>query len=183
MDGPDKASAIFPPDELRRVLTDLGIDIDHARVAVAVSGGADSLALALMAAEIMPIVTLTVDHGLRSDSKEEAQYVHDVMRSKNIVHYILTWVGEKPTSNIQSEARTARYKLMEDWCASEGIKYLLTAHHMADQAETFMLRLARGSGVYGLSAINPISKGITNHDIIIARPFINIRKEILEAYL
>ena len=183
MTSPDKASEVSLLGSLRRTLVELGIDVQHAKVAVAVSGGADSMALALLLSEVMAVVALTVDHGLRSESAAEAQYVHDILHSKGMKHHILTWNGDKPKSNIQSEARAARYKLMEDWCASEDIQYLLTAHHVADQAETFMLRLARGSGVYGLSAIEPVSEGLVNKDVTIVRPLINTHKELLETYL
>lgn len=127
------------------------------RLAVAVSGGGDSLALALLAAEALPgqVVGLTVDHALRPDSAREAEQAKEWLAARHIPHVTLRWEGEKPAANIQAEARAARYRLLDGWCADNGVPVLLTAHHRDDVAETFLMRLERGSGLAGLAAIAP----------------------------
>ncbi len=130
------------------------------RVAVAVSGGADSMALALLAGEWAAslggaAVAVTVDHRLRPRSGDEAAEVAARLAERGIRHAILRWEGDKPASDIQAAARAARYDLLSAFCRSEGILHLLLAHHRDDQAETLLLRLGRGSGVDGLAAMAP----------------------------
>ena len=155
--------------------------IENQAIAVGVSGGADSLALALRLNEQgYKIVALTVDHGLRPEARIEAEYVASVMQKYNIEHHILTWVGTKPQTSIEEAAREARYNLLFDFCRQNNIKYLATGHHLRDQAETFLLRLARGSGVFGLSGILPVSK---RQGITIIRPQLDVSPEELKQYL
>jgi len=154
---------------------------DNKKVAIAVSGGADSMALVLLAIENnMEIVGLTVDHKLRPEAEKEAKQVQEWLKDRGVEHYTLAWEGEKPDANIQAEARNARYDLMTDWCKNNDIDSLLTAHTMDDQAETFLLNLGRGSGVYGLSAMDYITE---KNDINIIRPLLNVSKEELKQYL
>ena len=157
--------------------------INPKALAVGVSGGADSLALVLWLKESLPdvkIIGLTVDHGLRPTSRQEAEYVADILAQNQIEHHILTWDGEKPTTGIEEQARIARYHLLCDWCKAHNISYLAIAHHLFDQAETFLMRLERGSGLYGLSAIQEISE---SYGIQILRPLLHISPENLKAYL
>ena len=126
--------------------------------AVGVSGGADSLALVLLAREWAKknkkkIVALTVDHKLRAESGAEAVWVGEVMQKYGIEHHVLVWGGKKPQKSMEEAARNARYNLMKKWCYENGVKTLLIAHHKLDQAETFLMRLQRGSGIDGLSGI------------------------------
>jgi len=157
---------------------------DDATLAVGVSGGADSTALALLLHELRPIVALTVDHGLRDGSDGEAAAVAKAMAEHGIKHHTLTWAGEKPTTNLQAAAREARYSLMDAWCAKEGISYLALGHHMDDQAETFLLRLARGSGVYGLAAMSE-KAGMprAGSDVTLLRPLLRVEKTALISFL
>lgn len=127
------------------------------RVAVAVSGGPDSMALALLvkgwaAPRRIGMTALTVDHGLRAGSAAEARAVSGWMAARGIPHQILEWHG-RSRGAIQAQARLARYGLLENWCAAHGVPALLLAHHLEDQAETVLLRLGRGSGVYGLAGM------------------------------
>src|SRR5579863_9177854 len=127
-------------------------------IAVAVSGGADSMALALLAdawakARRGRAVALTVDHRLRAESTAEARQVARWLRRHGIAHEILTWTAPRPRSGVQAAARAARYALLEDWCLRAHCLHLLTAHHRRDQVETFWLRLTRGSGLDGLAAM------------------------------
>lgn len=151
-------------------------------LAVAVSGGADSMALLLMAQawakqHSCALVALTVDHGLRKTSASEAQQVAAWCKARTIEHHILRW--KNPVAN-QAMAREARYALLGDWCKTHGIGCLLTAHHRGDQAETLFFRLARGSGISGLACMMLVS----NYDgLALARPLLGVGKTELEHYL
>lgn len=170
-------------EELREKLLALNVDLS-APFAVAVSGGADSLALALLMSQICKIETVTVDHGLRSEAADEARFVGDVMARHSIAHTVLQWKGEKPTTNVQAAARSARYELIQNWCVEKEITNLVLAHHMDDQAETFLMRLSRGSGVYGLASMaekSPLMGSLGS--IMLLRPLLAINKEQLKATL
>jgi tRNA(Ile)-lysidine synthase len=127
-------------------------------LAVAVSGGPDSLALCLLAARWARarggrVLALTVDHRLRPESAAEARQVARWMKKRGIAHRVLVWSEPKPAANRAAAARAARYRLLAAEAARRGILHLLLAHHRDDQAETLLLRLGRGSGVDGLSAM------------------------------
>lgn len=155
--------------------------IKNEKIAVGVSGGADSLALVLRLNEQgYKVVALTVNHGLRKESLTEAEYVGSIMAQFGIEHHILTWIGDKPQNGVEEAAREARYNLLFDYCHQHGIKYLATGHHRRDQAETFLLRLSRGSGVFGLSGILPVSN---RQGISIIRPQLDSSPEDLKHYL
>lgn len=163
----------------------LGPFEDHPFLAVAVSGGADSLALTLLADRwTRPqggrTVGLTVDHGLRSGSCEEARQTGTWLRARNIEHHILPWLGEKPTTGLQRHARDARYTLLAGWCREHHCLHLLTAHHRQDQAETVAIRRDRGSGGAGLAAM-PSIREIPGLRLL--RPLLGIDKTKLEATL
>lgn len=152
---------------------------------VAVSGGADSLALALLAKDWADqhahnLVALSVDHGLRPASAQECAWVADTLHKYQIPHHTLVWTGEKPTNGLQAAARAARYGLIESWCVKAGVKDVLLAHHKDDQAETVLMRLARGSGVDGLAAMQPQT---TKGAIRLLRPLLDVRKADLIAFL
>ncbi|WP_417694391.1 tRNA lysidine(34) synthetase TilS [Roseibium sp.] len=130
------------------------------RLAVAVSGGADSVALLCLLVEWKEAVgwpgdfrALTVDHGLRLESRAEAAFVGDVCHRLGVAHQTLLWEGEKPVANVQAEARNARYRLFAAAMDQHDLEAVLLAHHQGDQVETFLDRLTRGSGVYGLAAM------------------------------
>jgi tRNA(Ile)-lysidine synthase len=114
-------------------------------VAVAVSGGPDSMALVLLADRWARMQGgrawgLTVDHGLRRDSADEARTVACWLGARAIPHEILPWEGAKPAGGIQEAAREARYGLLTAWCRSRGCLHLLAAHHREDQIETHLIR-------------------------------------------
>ena len=157
--------------------------IKNETIAIGVSGGADSLALVLMFKAVYPqrqLVALTVDHKLRPSSGEEAHYVAKVMKKCGIEHHILVWEGEKTITGIEEQARGARYQLLCNWCKEHQVKYLAIAHHLHDQAETFLMRLQRGSGLFGLSAMQEISEkcGIT-----LLRPLLGVTPQVMKDYL
>ncbi len=99
------------------------------------------------------ITILTVDHRLRPESSKEANWVATQAKALGLPHAILVWDDDKPKGNVQTAAREARYDLLVSYCHAHNISTLLTAHHLEDQAETLLMRLARGSGVDGLAAI------------------------------
>ena len=155
------------------------------KIVVAVSGGADSLALVFILKNILnntknSIIALTVDHSIRPEAAKEASYVNEILTEHNIEHHILKWDGKIPKSNKQESARDIRYSLISNWCIDNNIIDVITAHNYDDQAETFLLRLLRGSGSYGLSAMDEISH---RDDIRIIRPSLNIKKEELLEYI
>ncbi len=177
---PVKTEMPLQPEDLIDHYRKLGV-APGSKVAVGVSGGADSLCLLLMTAEHFDVTAISVDHGLRPEAAGEVEFVAKLCLKKNIPHVSLLWDGEKPKSNIQAAARVARYELMRDWCAENGVTYLAVGHHQDDQAETLLLRLARGSGVYGLAAM-PAVRDI-GHGVSIVRPLLSVSKETLTATL
>ena len=155
------------------------------KIAVGVSGGSDSLGLVLMIQEELAplgyeIAALTVNHGLRPKAKEEALYVADVMRRFKIFHQILNWEGKKPETGVEEAARKARYALLLNWCRQNGFDYLVTAHHLLDEAETFLMRLERGSGLDGLCGMKEVSE---QNGIKILRPLLTAHPQKLKTYL
>ena len=150
---------------------------------LAVSGGPDSLALLLLAAAARPgkVEAATVDHGLREGSRAEAEMVASVCEKLGVPHEILTveW-DEKPETGIQERSRAKRYAALAEWAKRKSLAVLATAHHAEDQAETLLMRLARGSGLRGLSGIRPIRK-VPRTDRSLARPLLRwTRKELAE---
>ncbi|WP_029010381.1 tRNA lysidine(34) synthetase TilS [Azospirillum halopraeferens] len=153
------------------------------RLAVGVSGGADSLALTVLAqrwaaARGGAVLALTVDHGLRAGSAEEAVRVAGWMAAHGIAHATLRWQGGKPAAGIQDAARTARRRLLTERCRDEGILHLLLAHHRDDQAETVLLRLSRGSGIDGLAGMAPLR---WEGPVRVVRPLLDVPRTSLEA--
>lgn len=160
---------------------------DQKALAVAVSGGPDSLALMDLlyhwaAERKIEIHALTVDHGLRPEAKAEAEKVDAMCRSySNLSHQILEWKPkEKPISRVQENAREARYKLISTYMQAHKIKYLFLGHHMDDQAETFLFRLAKGSGLKGLSCMSSMQD--LDSGITLCRPLLDVQKNNLIEY-
>lgn len=169
--------------DLKASLAALGVP-EGERLAIGVSGGPDSLCLAMLSAELTDVVCLVVDHGLRRESSEEAAWTVELLASHGIQAEQLNWEADKPAGNVQAEAREARYELMGEWCRQNGVRYLLTAHHQDDQAETLLLRLARGSGVYGLASMAPASQMLVHGEAIaLIRPLLSFPKERLKQTL
>lgn len=147
-------------------------------VALAVSGGADSMALMnWYAVAGLPAVVLHVNHKLRPESVVEAEYVKTAAEKLDLKCHIFEWLDDKPKSGLEAAARNARYKLMIDWCRDNNIGVLMTAHQADDQIETFLMNLGRGSGVYGLGGIRSESD---RDGIIISRPLLNVFRSELE---
>ncbi|MBU6234831.1 MAG: tRNA lysidine(34) synthetase TilS [Alphaproteobacteria bacterium] len=150
-------------------------------VAVAVSGGADSMALAHMLARTHNVLALTVDHGLRADSADEAKQVASWLEKwPRTQHRILAWRGKKPKTGIMEAAREARYALLAKACKDAGIAYLALAHHADDQAETFFMRLSHGSGLDGLAGMKRVQPYARN--LALYRPLLGHSHADLVAY-
>lgn len=172
------------PALLERFAKDLeALIAPDARFGVAVSGGPDSLALLLLAAAVRPgsIEAATVDHALRPGSREEAEGVATLCAHLGVAHHVLTveWVA-KPQSAIQEQARSARYRLLAEWAEERGLGAIATGHQLDDQAETFVMRLARGSGVRGLAGIQR-SSIVPGSDLPLIRPLLGWRRSELVA--
>jgi tRNA(Ile)-lysidine synthase len=169
------------PDLAALLGTALGRPLDTGeRLAVAVSGGPDSVALLLLAQAAYPgrVLALTVDHGLRPAAAAEAAEVAALCAARGVPHATLPWVGAKPVANLQAEARRVRYALMRDACVAAGIGVLITAHHADDQAETLLMRLARGSGA-GLAGIR-VQRSL-GAGVVLVRPLLAMRRSLLAA--
>ncbi|HXL99060.1 MAG TPA: tRNA lysidine(34) synthetase TilS [Rhizomicrobium sp.] len=159
--------------------------------AVAVSGGGDSMALMLLlkswakAAKLPPPIVLVVDHGLRKGSAADARKAVAWTRTSGLKAHLLPWKGAKPHADIEAGARAARYRLMGTWCQAHDIAFLYVAHTLEDQAETFMLRLARGSGIDGLSAMGAIAPyPLPGFDgLTLVRPLLEFPRADLRAFL
>lgn len=146
---------------------------------VGVSGGADSLYLCYILNQWAKqtqkeLIAVTVDHALRPESHKEAEWVHQQLSKHHIQHEILLWEGTKPKTHIEEYAREKRYELLLNFCHQKQASILFLAHHQKDQAETFWIRLSRGSGLDGLCAMAPITK---RQNILIARPLLTTTKE------
>ena len=154
-------------------------------LAVAVSGGPDSLALTCLAARWATsrdgrVIGLTVDHDLRAESSKEADQTAAWLSKHGIDHHTLRWTGPKPTSGLQQKARNARYDLLLAWCRDAAVLHLLTGHHREDQAETVALRKEKQSGPDGLAGMAMI-RDLPHLRLL--RPFLGTGKARLIATL
>jgi len=163
-------------------LTRLGPFGPAPRLAVAVSGGADSTALALLAQSWAAqnnatLLALIVDHGLRDSSAAEAALTSARLASRGILSQILTLTGITPPA-LQEKARLARYAPLAAAAMAEGRLHLLLGHHAADQSETVAMRAQRGpSGTEGIAAWT------ARHSVILLRPLLETSPAALRAYL
>ncbi|KAM7258847.1 hypothetical protein ACFE04_014588 [Oxalis oulophora] len=178
----------------------------HHHIALGVSGGPDSMALCVLVANwkreglaesdngrgfVDGLLAVIVDHGLRKESGEEAGIVSDRVSQMGIRSEIAhcDWSDGRPQlSHIQEAARDMRYKVFQDICIKHGIGVLLIAHHSDDQAELFIMRLSRNSGVLGLAGMAfvtqifpPVSQsyddGLMNPGILLVRPLMDFSKD------
>lgn len=167
--------------EFARLMDGLDPAVRGAALAVGCSGGPDSMALTLLlhdycAERAIPLTALIVDHALRPDSGQEAAGVRHTLQKAGVAAEVLTRNGAPITSDIQNQARQARFDLMAGWCRAHDVRTLYLAHHRDDQAETVVMRLIRGSGVDGLAAMAPVDDldGLT-----LVRPLLEVAKQRL----
>ncbi len=160
------------------------LDILPQKIAVAVSGGPDSLALLMLSNSFaieqkIDLTAITVNHNIREEAKKEAEYVSVICSNLGIKHVILSWKREGDLSTMHAHSREARYNLMTDYCNKNEIPVLLTGHHADDKIESFFIRLSRASGLLGLS---PAEENIYRN-ITVLRPLSNIYKKELIDYI
>lgn len=172
-------------DEFARLMARLGPFEDAPLVAVGVSGGRDSLALAWLVQQWAQrqggrAVGVTVNHGLRPEAADEAAQVGRWLACWGMEHHCLVNHQDLSGGDVQASARRVRYHLLENWCSQAGCLHLLLAHHQQDQAETVMLRLGRGSGVQGLSAMAAVTY---RRSVRVLRPLLDQPRRRLEALL
>jgi tRNA(Ile)-lysidine synthase len=181
-------------------MRDLGVKIDSKppQVAVALSGGIDSMALLYLTKEWMQdnfpehshsLTALIVDHKLRDNSTQQVQELGQYLKQAGINHEVLTHeentgeikTAENPylSNNLEARARQVRYELLTGCCRNHNLDYLLLAHHLDDEIENFLIKLMRGSGLVGLSP----ARVTTYNDIKILRPLHNFRKQELYSYI
>lgn len=152
-------------------------------LAIAVSGGPDSVALLALVAEWAGqgrprLLAVTVDHGLRAEATQEAMMVGELCAKLGVEHHMRRWHGPKPQAGIQEKARAARYGLLAEEARAAGATAIVTAHTADDQAETLLMRMAAGSGLAGLAGMAP--RGVLN-GIVLARPLLGVAKSRLVA--
>jgi tRNA(Ile)-lysidine synthase len=159
----------------------------NGRIIVAISGGADSTALLVLAARwreltagAPELIAATIDHRLRKGSAREAKAVAALAQRLGIAHHTLAWTREKPTTGIEAAARAARYTLLGRLAKRVKAEHVATAHTLDDQAETVLLRFAAGSGPAGLAGIRPVDR---RDGLILVRPLLGVAKLRLEASL
>jgi tRNA(Ile)-lysidine synthase len=172
------ADAPLADDELDSLFAPLA---GARHIALAVSGGADSLALLDSAKRWRGhrvVTVLTVDHRLRKGSRAEANSVAEIARASGLDARVLTWTGPRPKSDVEAAARAARYGLLLDACRKIGATHLAVAHQQDDVAETFLMRLARGAGVFGLAAMR---RELDAGGVTIVRPFLSVSRSRLAA--
>lgn len=168
-----------------RLMAPLGPFETSPLLAVAVSGGRDSLALALLAHDWARqrggrVAALIVDHGLRAEAADEAAATRRLLAGHGIDGAILRWSGAKPRTGLQEAARTARYRLLREECRHRGILHLLLAHHADDQSETVAMRAARRSGPDGLAGMAAL---VEQPEVRLLRPLLAVTRAALTATL
>ncbi|WP_338692267.1 tRNA lysidine(34) synthetase TilS [Bradyrhizobium sp. 26S5] len=180
---PDDQSAI-PARDAKRLFAGLS---SAPAIVLAVSGGPDSVALMWLAARWRRalargprLVAVTVDHGLRPEAAREARDVKRLAHSLDLPHQTLRWSGPKPGTGLPAAAREARYRLLAQAARKHGATHILTAHTRDDQAETLLMRLLRGSGIAGLSAM---ARETARDGVWLTRPLLEISKAELIATL
>ncbi len=181
--------------EADRLFADLG---DESALVLAVSGGADSTALLYLLARWRKrhkpspeLHAVTIDHGLRPQSRREASDVKRIAAQLGVVHRTMRWTGEKPLTGLQEKARAERYRLLLAAAHRAGARCVITAHTLDDQAETVLFRLARGSGLAGIGAMArvshagfhaPVMRGVKGSPALV-RPLLGVAKARLVATL
>ncbi len=158
----------------------------YRHVLLAVSGGADSLAMMLLVArwakeqgpQGAQLSVATVNHDLRPEAAEEAASVSLMAEELGLSHMVLVWTGEKPSTGLQEAAREARYRLLKAYAEAIGAESILLAHHADDQAETVLMRLSAGSGLSGLAGMASETRW---DGMILLRPFLAVSAHRLRA--
>lgn len=181
---PPRDASPISSSEAARLFADLK---SAGAVVLAVSGGPDSTALLWLASQWRhrlkagpELLAVTIDHGLRKEAAAEARAVKKFAASLRVPHTTLRWSGAKPQRGLPAGAREARYAMLAKAARKSGAVCILTAHTRDDQAETFLMRLSRGSGLAGLAAM---ARRSVRGDVVIVRPLLDVPKARLIATL
>jgi tRNA(Ile)-lysidine synthase len=181
---PDDDNSPISAQEAKRLFADWKA---APAIVLAVSGGPDSIALMWLAARWRRalsrgprLIAVTVDHGLRTEAKREARDVKRLARTLDLPHRTVRWTGTKPKTGLPAAARNARYRLLAQAAQDHGATHILTAHTRDDQAETLLMRMLRGSGIAGLSAMARVTE---RDGALLVRPLLNVSKAQLIATL
>ena len=181
---PDDSKSPISARDAKRLFADFR---SAPALVIAVSGGPDSVALMWLLARWRKalgrgprLVAVTVDHGLRPEAAAEAREVKRLAKALALEHRTKRWTGEKPRNGVPAAAREVRYGLLAEAARGLGATHILTAHTRDDQAETLLMRLLRGSGIAGLSAMARITE---RHGLLLARPLLDVAKSQLSATL
>ena len=172
--------------KLEKIFTQLNSKKYPTKLAIAVSGGCDSLSLAILLNKFcqeknIKLFAVTIDHKIRQSSSTEALQLGKILAKEKITHEILEIKWQKtPTANIESKLREVRYQMLQDHCIENKIKFLFLGHQLDDVAENFLIRLFRGSGMDGLSSIAEI---LQLEKIQLIRPLLDITKDELKIFL
>ncbi|HEY1243498.1 MAG TPA: tRNA lysidine(34) synthetase TilS, partial [Hyphomicrobiaceae bacterium] len=176
----------MPDLDIAALMAPLGPFERPPAIAVAVSGGSDSLGLGLLLAEWVAaregrLHVLTVDHGLRPEAAGECARVAEIFAAiPGCSAHVLQWQGEKPARGLQAAAREARYRLMTDWCRANAVLHLAVAHTADDQAETVAMRKAHGSGAAGLAGMPAVRP---EQGVRLLRPLLAVSRASIRAWL
>jgi tRNA(Ile)-lysidine synthase len=176
----------MPEIDIAALMAPLGPFERPPSVAVAVSGGSDSLGLGLLLAGWVQardgrLLVLTVDHGLRAEAAAECAHVAEIFAAiPNCSAHILRWDGEKVAHGLQAAARAARYALLADWCRAHGVMHLAVGHTADDQAETVAMRLAHGSGPSGLAGMAALRP---ERGVRLLRPLLSVSRAAVRDWL
>ena len=173
-------------DQAASALLQCGFDLSGRNIILAVSGGADSMAMAALVNKwhedngvARSIKAIIVDHGIRAESADEANWVSEQLTDLGIDSEVKTVTAQAPEKGIQAWARAERYKVLAE-AARQDNAVVITAHHQQDQVETIIMRLQAGSGLDGLKGMQVVS---THDDMTILRPFLNLEPQVLHSIL
>ncbi|MGH6761326.1 MAG: tRNA lysidine(34) synthetase TilS [Phyllobacterium sp.] len=191
MNAPASSAEISAGIDPEQLFSDIRFPCDSPIIA-AVSGGSDSVALLLLLKAFMDkmpagigagrrVIAITVDHGLRDESAEEARNVTALCDEIGVEHRIVKWEGDKPATGISVAAREARYSLLLKAAEDMGARLILTGHTLDDQVETHVMRASRGAG-RGLAAMAPATL-LGGGDRWLVRPLLSVRRQALRQYL
>ena len=181
----EAAATLLDSREFERLMAHFAPFEARPELAVAVSGGRDSLCLALLADQWVRerdgrAIAFIVDHGLRAEAAREARTTCELLAGQGIESHVLQWMGSKPATGVQQAAREARYRLLRDACRQRGILHLLVAHQADDQAETVAMRAVRRSGADGLAGMAALLEW---PDVRLLRPLLGVPRSRLSATL
>ena len=150
------------------------------RVGVAVSGGSDSMAALHLIAQVVPVEAVTIDHGLRAEAAAEARFVAEACARLSVPHSVIRWQRTETAGNLMDQARRARLRLIGDWARARGLSHVVLGHTADDQAETFLMRLARAAGLEGLSGMR---RNWAENGVNWTRPFLDVPRATLRDWL